>query len=238
MTAFKTSRSFENRPSSVAAWLRQGEIEAASIETEHWNADGFLESLGSVRSLTPAKGPGQFIPKLQEVCARNGVAVVIIRSPSGCRASGATRFVGPTKAILQLSFRYLTDDHFWFTFFHEAGHLLLHGNQRFFASVLGDTKPWILEGLSQDGAGDAEEEEANQFASSVLIPDRLRPELMALRANQRAIMRFAVRLGISPGMVVGQMQHQGQISFDQMNYLKRRFMWESGVSFQPRNRTN
>ena len=238
MTAFRTSRSFDNRPTSVAAWLRQGEIEAGRIECENWNPEGFLESLGSLRTLTKQKDPSRFIPIIQEVCAGNGVAVVIVRSPGGCRASGATRFVGPGKSVLQLSFRYLTDDHFWFTFFHEAGHLVLHGNQRFFASVLGEARPWILEGLSGDGTEETEEEEANQFASSILIPDQLQPELMALEANQRDIVRFARRSGISPGIVVGQMQHRGRIPFDQMNQLKRRFAWEGDIAFQPRNGRN
>jgi hypothetical protein len=30
----------------------------------------------------------------------------------------------PRHAVM--SFRYLTDDHFWFTLFHEIGHLILH----------------------------------------------------------------------------------------------------------------
>ena len=237
MTAFRTSRSFDNRPASVAAWLRQGELEADSIECDRWNPEGFLECLDSVRPLTHQKDPKRFIRELQKKCAENGVAVVIVRSPAGCRASGATRFVGPSKAILQLSFRYLTDDHFWFTFFHEAGHLVLHGNQRLFASVLREARPWILEGLSASGASDVEEEEANQFAAATLIPADLEPQLMALGANRRDILRFAHRSGVSPGVVVGQLQHRGQITFEQMNYLKRRYAWEEAVSYQPRNAT-
>lgn len=235
MTAFRTSRSFDNRPASVAAWLRQGELEADGIECNRWNPEGFLGSLDSVRQLTQQKDPKRFIPELQEKCAENGVAVVIVRSPAGCRASGATRFVGPYKAILQLSFRYLTDDHFWFTFFHEAGHLILHGNQRLFSSVLGKARPWILEGLSASGASDVEEQEANQFASSTLIPAELERQLMALGANRRDILRFAHRSGVSPGIVVGQLQHRGWVTFEQMNSLKRRYVWEEGVSYQPRN---
>ena len=238
MTAFRTSRSFDNRPASVAAWLRQGELEAEGIECDRWNPESFLESLEYLRPLTQQKNPKRFIPELQEKCAANGVAVVIVRSPAGCRASGATRFVNPSKAILQLSFRYLTDDQFWFTFFHEAGHLVLHGNQRLFSSVLGEARPWILEGLSASGASDVEEEEANQFAASTLIPAAFELQLMALGANRRDILRFAHRSGVSPGVVVGQLQHRGRITFEQMNSLKRRYVWEEGVSYQPRNASN
>ncbi|MFX9089566.1 ImmA/IrrE family metallo-endopeptidase, partial [Acinetobacter baumannii] len=37
----------------------------------------------------------------------------------------------PEKAMVLLSFRHLSDDHFWFTLFHEFAHLLLHNNQTF-----------------------------------------------------------------------------------------------------------
>ena len=238
MPAFKTSRSYDNRPTSVAAWLRQGEVEAETIECQPWDSDRFRESLSSIRSLTRQKDPNSFLPKLQESCAANGVAMVIVRSPNGCRASGATRFIRPEKAILQLSFRYLTDDHFWFSFFHEAGHLILHGQQRYFASALGAGRPWILEGLPESRALDTEEEEADRFASTVLIPEEQCHQLMKMRADQRRIIRSALQLGISPGIVVGQLQHLGLIAFDQMNGLKRRFVWEESISSQPRNGLN
>ena len=91
-----------------------------------------LRSATAIKALTWKKSPDIFIPKLRELCAECGVALVIVRAPTGCRASGATRFLSESKALLLLSFRYLSDDHFWFTFFHEAGHLLLHGKKALF----------------------------------------------------------------------------------------------------------
>lgn len=130
--AFRTSPSFDSHPGAVAAWLRQGEIEAEAIECDPWDAEQFQDSLVLIRSLTRQKDPSKFIPELRQICAKNGVAVVVVRAPKGCRASGAARFVSPGKGLIQLSFRYLTDNHFWFTFFHEAGHLILHGDTRLF----------------------------------------------------------------------------------------------------------
>jgi HTH-type transcriptional regulator/antitoxin HigA len=132
MVAFRTSRSFDSRPAAVTAWLRRGEIEGEAIECNPWEPRRFQDSLDSIRSLTRNRHPDRFIPKLRELCAAAGVAIAIVRAPSGCRASGATRFLSPSKALLQLSFRFLRDDHFWFSFFHEAGHLLLHGDKGFF----------------------------------------------------------------------------------------------------------
>lgn len=213
MTAFRTSPSFDSRPAAVAAWLRQGEIEAEAINCRSWDAAHFRDSLVRVRSLTRYKDPGRFIPALQEHCADCGVAVVIVRAPSGCRASGATRFLARDKALLQLSFRYLTDDHFWFTFFHESGHLLLHKRDGVF-----------LEGVAVTSS--TEEEEANEFAARTLIPPEFLPELMKLSADAQRVIRFAVKIGISPGIIVGQLQHLGRLKRNQLNRLKRRFSWE------------
>lgn len=224
MAAFRTSPSFDSRPASVAAWLRQGEIEAERIACRPWDPKGFQESLSYVRSLTRMKDPARFIPELQNCCAKNGVAVAIVRTPSGCRASGGVRFLSRNKALLQLSFRYLTDDHFWFTFFHEAGHLLLHGERYFFLETLHGEKCWLLEGV--EALSISEEQEANEFAARTLIPSEFQAELSHLPLNWRAVTRFAVRTGVSPGIVVGQLQHLGIIGYDQLNSLKRRYRWE------------
>ena len=156
MVAFRTSPSFDSRPAAVAAWIRQGEIEGGAIACRPWDAKRFEDSLSTIRSLTRKKDPNLFIPELQGYCAESGVAVAVVRAPNGCRASGATRFVSPDKALLLLSFRYLTNDHFWFTFFHEAGHLVLH-----------DEDILCLEG--DDTSSIYEEQEANEFAASTLV---------------------------------------------------------------------
>ena len=224
MAVFRTSQSFDSRAAPVAAWLRQGEIQADNIECEPWDSLKFRESLPHLRQLTRQKDPAKFIPQLQKVCSECGVAVVIVRCPSGCRASGATRFISSNKAVLQLSFRYLTDDHFWFTFFHEAGHLLLHSETSFFPRVLGESGEWIVEGLESPESD--KEKEANQFAAHTLVPQSFEQQLMTLHIETRSIIRFAHRLGISPGIVVGQLQHRERIGYNQFNDLKRRFKWE------------
>lgn len=212
-TAFRTSQSFKSQLGAVAAWLRAGELEAAEIDCEPWDRDGFHETLSKVRALTRLKDPYRFAPKLRELCARAGVAIAVVRAPNGCRASGATRFVTPKRAILQLSFRYLMDDQFWFTFFHEAGHLLLHGPGKFFLE-------------ESDAPVTAQETEASDFASRTLIPADEEAEMLRLTATSKAVIRFATRIGIAPGIVVGQLQHRGRLRPDYLNGLKRRFEWD------------
>jgi HTH-type transcriptional regulator / antitoxin HigA len=212
MVAFRTSPSFDSRPAAVAAWLRQGEIASEAIRCSPWDAKRFEESLSRIRPLTRQKDPSQFILELRKICAACGVAVVVVRAPNGCRASGATRFLSRDKALLLLSFRHLSDDQFWFSFFHEGAHLLLHGDKTLF-----------LEGV--EASPTAQEVEANEFAGRVLVPSEFRALMLNLPAHSREVIRFARRLNISPGIIVGQLQHYGRIKRDQLNGLKRRFRW-------------
>ena len=213
ITAFRTSPSFKSQPAAVAAWLKEGEQKSAALDCAPWKAAKFRNDLPSLRLMTRIKDPRVFLPELRERCRTCGVAVVIARAPSGCRASGATRFLSPQKAMILLSFRYLSDDQFWFTFFHEAGHLLLHNTDSLF-----------LEGVAT--GSDQHELEANAFSERILIPDSYQASFSNLKPGLRSIAVFAKELGISPGIVVGQLQHFGRIRRSHFNGLKVRFDWE------------
>lgn len=211
---FRTSEAFDNQPAAVATWIRMGEIQASKIHCEPWDAKAFTEALTKIRFLTRQKDPQVFIPKLIEICSACGVAVAIARTPTGCSASGATKFINTNQALLLLSFRHLSDDQFWFTFFHEAGHLLLHGKEAVFIEE------------KQTDLWDEREKEANEFSAEVLIPNAYRYELSRIPLSKRGIVSFSMKVGVSPGIVIGQMQFYGRIKFNQLNSYKRRYKWE------------
>ncbi|MFX1682198.1 ImmA/IrrE family metallo-endopeptidase [Mitsuaria sp. CC2] len=213
LTAYRTSPVFGMQAAAAAAWLRQGELAAAHMQSEPWSREHFERLLPDLKSLTRVERPSDFIPQLQQKCARCGVAVVLIRAPKGCPASGATR-VRNGQAILQLSARYLRDDSFWFTFFHEAAHLILHEDRLF------------LEWSEDQQLDQREEIEANEFAERFLIPPSQEAALRSLPHEYKSIMRFARNLSISPGIVVGQLQHRGLVPREKLNFLKKRYTWE------------
>lgn len=212
--AFRTSKAYPASALATAAWLRQGELLSKRIDSSTWNPGLFLNALSEVRRLTLVPDPREFVPKLQRICAAAGVSVVIVKAPSGCRASGATYFTEPTKAVLMLSGRYLTDDHFWFSFFHEAGHLLLHWK-------VGSP---ILETVEDQSS--EREHEANQFAADMLLPKEYQDRLPEIRGNLRGIVRLAREAGISRGIIVGQLQHRGLVKQGHFNHLKIRYNWK------------
>lgn len=197
---------------AVSVWLRRGEIEAAAMTCAPFDRSRFRQALDEIRPLTGAN-PEVFIPKIQALCAQAGVAVVFVASLPKTAVSGATRWVSPSKALIQLSLRYKTDDHFWFTFFHEAGHILLHGKKDFF-----------LEGIN--GLDSDKEMEANEFAENELIPKKsLNAFLQEHRLTKENIKKFAQTINIAPGIVVGQLQHKAMLPMSHGNDLKQRFHW-------------
>lgn len=211
-TRFRTSDSFESKDSAVSLWLRAAELEAELAATKPWDPERLREELPKIKRLSLIRQPARLLPKLRSALASVGVAVVILRAPQGCHASGASRFLNREKAMVLLSLRHKSDDHFWFTLLHEIGHLLLHGDQTFIDE----------EGMPEDKL----EKEANEFARECLIPSSFEEEFESLLANRNAVLRFSVALGISPGIVVGQMQHRNMIGYNALAYLKRRFKWE------------
>jgi len=208
--SFRTSPTFKSEPGAVLTWLRHGEIKSAEITCRPWDVASFERALILARRLTRIKQPRVFVPVLRRLCADHGVALVFSRTPAGCHASGTIRFLTKHKAMILLSFRHLSDDHFWFTFFHEAGHLVLHSDRPFFI---------------EDGSEVSlkEEHEANLFAQNILVPPEARAEFLSLKPNRDSIMKFAIKIGVSRGIVVGQLQHQGKLKRDQLNFLKRRY---------------
>lgn len=213
--AYRRSQVFESNPGAVAAWLCQGERLAADIECAPYDEAGFKRALVEARAATTAS-PDVFCPDLVRSCAAVGVAVVFVPQVGKTRVSGATRWLAKDKALIQLSLRYKTNDHLWFSFFHEAAHILKHGKRDVFIEAISGT------------SDDPREKEADQFASDLLIPpaelDRFRDEHRRITAQ--AVTSFADSLGIAPGIIVGRLQHDDVVPWGtSLNALKVSFEW-------------
>ena len=202
---------------ATSVWLRQAEIEAARLSCVPWDRDAFESSLADLRPLTRISDPKRFAPALVSRCAAAGVAVVVLRAPAGCPTNGVARYLAPGRPHIALSARYLSDDHFWFTFFHEVGHLLLHDPQVVYVDE-------IDQRVGRPASN--EEREADDFATNVLVPAPVRERLLWRRPTPAQLHQLANEAGISSGILVGQLQHAGVIGFDSvLNRLKRRYQW-------------
>jgi hypothetical protein len=157
--SFRISLARTSSPHAISAWLRKGEIQASTLELAGFDRKMFREALPGIKELAFLM-PEDFARQLQDRCAACGVAVVCTPSLPKAPISGAARWFH-SKPIIQLPGRFKTDGHFWFTFFHEAAHILLHGKKDIFLEQVAGAEP------------DREkEQEASAFAARVLPPDR------------------------------------------------------------------
>lgn len=212
--AYRKSRAFESKPGAVAAWLRKGELVAQQIRCEDYDSNRFRAALSSIRSMT-AKPPEDFCQMMELECAQAGVALAFVHELPGAPVFGATQWLGPDKALIQLTIRHKRDDHFWFSFFHEAGHILLHGKRDIF--------------IEAKNVDNQQEREADALASNLLIPPAEFARFICENRSFTAatIRKFALQIGIAPGIVVGRLQHDGLLSYRSCNELKRRLEWTS-----------
>lgn len=194
-------------PAKVATWLRMGELSADMLECEPYDPIHFRKALAQIRKLT-VESAAHWQKKLIELCAAAGVAVVFVREISGAGVSGVTKWLTKDKALIQVSLKYKTDDELWFTFFHDAAHILLHGKKDVFIHEV------------QDSDRDAERE-ANVFSRDILIPKSHADRLPYLKTKSR-IYAFAQEIGIAPGLVVGRLQRDNFVSHRFCNDLKVR----------------
>lgn len=224
IASFRLAKTFDSCIEDIAAWLRRGEILAHDIYCEPYDEKAFIDILKSeIRGLT-LQSPSEFLPKLIDLCASVGIAVAFVPQLPNAKVSGATRWLSPDKALIQLSLRYKTDDHLWFTFFHEAAHIVLHGKRDIY-----------LESTNNKLETKEKENESDLFAANILIPpEDLKDFLNTIPINRypskQQILDFSKEIGIAPSIVVGRLQHdqlpkENPLPFSHYNGLKIRFDW-------------
>ncbi|MFA7242783.1 MAG: ImmA/IrrE family metallo-endopeptidase [Sulfuricellaceae bacterium] len=216
VAAYRAAGTLTRTPAAVSAWLRQGEREAEKLRCEKFNRARFEAALQEIRTLTAEHSPKKFLPDLVRQCAQAGVAVVLAPAPKGCPVSGATKWLSADKALIMLSLRGKSDDKLWFTFFHEAGHLLKHGKRLTFLDILGE-----------DGLNPEEEAQANSFARDFLInAANYRKFCASGQFTEAAVSAFARQEGVSPGIVVGRLQFDQRLGWNRLNQLKVTYRWD------------
>ena len=208
--AFRKSKQATATDGRLAAWLQIAELEAEQANVAKFNKARFAAASSQIRSLT-TEPPETFVPVIKDLCREAGVVFCLVPEIQGAKISGAAKWLTPSKAMIAINLRGKKSDLFWFTFFHEAGH------------ILNDSKKEAYVDVSY--SDDPRENSANQFARQTLIPTKYDDDLSLLR-NERQVREFAAGIGIAPGIVVGRLQHEGVILYSQLNHLKSTFQWK------------
>jgi HTH-type transcriptional regulator / antitoxin HigA len=206
--AARRSACFESLPGPASAWIRLGELQAYGQTCKPFSKSRFRDSLARCRRLT-REPPAVSLPKLTALCASCGVALALVKEMKKVPWNGATKWLAPGKVMVLLNLRGKSEDKFWFSFFHEAGH------------VLHDSKKDLL--INDGSQEDPRETRANQFAAETLIPVRDEARIRAARSAAE-ITAIADELGVSPGIVAGRYQFLTQ-QWGWFKDLIRRLEW-------------
>jgi len=205
--AFRISLKHTRDPFALSVWLRKGELEASTIEAPIYSETKFRELLPDIKSLA-AEQPEDFFQQLQEICLAAGVKVVHVPPLPKAPVTGATRWIND-HPLIQLSGRGRRNDIFWFSFFHEAGHILHHGKKEIF-----------LEDIEYDDKDMIKEEEADAFAVKWTFSEGEERELkQMLPLTEQEFIQYAARINTHPSLIIGRLQHNKDIPY----YFDTRF---------------
>lgn len=197
---FRKSSIHQTTLGSIAAWLRIGEIELHKMGLKEFSKEAFKECFTEIFMII-RRHPEDFAERLQNICKNVGLAVVYTPCLPKAPVNGAARWVGGNP-LIQLTDRHKTNDQFWFSFFHEAGHILLHGKKEVFIEE--------FEGFTCDMQ---RELEANDFAADQLLPTEFINDLPDERISEADIKNVARKYGTHPGIVIGRLRYLNKIKF-------------------------
>lgn len=207
--AARRSHCFETIPEIASAWIRMGEVNAISIDCIKYDKEIFKNALSKIRKLTTTE-PDKFLPKIVELCRESGIAVTIIPKMIKVPWNGASKWLSPEKGLIILNIRGKAEDKFWFSFFHEASH------------ILNDSKKGLY---IADGSDDPIEIKADKFAANLLIPKKYN-EMIEKISSEEEFINLADKLEISVGIVVGRFQFLTN-QWNKFNYLIKSFQWNN-----------
>ena len=203
------------------AWVQTAINIGSSIDVEPYDKKKLSASIPDIRSMT-VQNPKQFYPRLKELLASCGVALVLLPNLKNCGVNGAVKWLGKDKVILAMNDRRKYADTFWFALFHELGHVL---QQRIKVLLVSEKNK---AGLETDDLIRKLETEADTFSKNTLIPQDKYSEFVADNTSGftvESIKTFAERIGILPGIVVGRLQQDQHLAYQtNLNSLKVKYV--------------
>jgi HTH-type transcriptional regulator/antitoxin HigA len=187
------------------AWVFRASQLASVLNVRRFDPRDFASSLSSLHAL--ASSPEK-VSQIPPVLAELGVRFVIVESLPRTAIDGAMFWLTDTEPVIAMSMRFERIDYFWHTLAHEISHVK-HGDAH---SVDLDMASETSSNLTPNEVEGRADREAAEF----LIPrDKLHSFVLRTRPyySKERISQFALRMGVHPGIVVGQLQHRKHIPY-------------------------
>lgn len=215
--AFRVSNHNNISHEAIATWIQVARIKAQAIQTESFDKKRLKENLSELKSLMNYDSINKSIKELQQLLNSCGVALVLLPHFKKTQVNGATFWLDNDKAVIVMSLRGSLSDVFWFSLFHEIGHIMLHPKREFF-----------LEDGYNDPKLEAQEIEADEFASQLLISEKDFDKFVSIGIfSITSVRSFAEEQGIKPSIIVGRLMRYKHIAYNdyKLSKLRDRYKW-------------
>lgn len=192
------------------AWLYRAVHLATAVDAKKFTPAKLNTVLDNLRLLLPNPQDIRMVPK---ILSESGIKFMVIEPLPQSKVDGVTFWIKDSP-VIALSLRYDRIDWFWHTLGHElAGHVK-NGDGRNAQAIID------LDLLGQQGNTDRPkyEIEADKNAVSFLIPQDELDDFVARVSplyTPARIIGFANKIHVHPGIVVGQLQHRGELNYSQ-----------------------
>jgi HTH-type transcriptional regulator/antitoxin HigA len=135
----------------------------------------------------------------QVLLKTHGIVLIMERNVPGMEVDGAA-FLVESIPVIGLTLRRDALDNFWFTLMHEVAHVILHYRTGLASGFFDDVERIEV---------DEFEDEANKFASDLLVPEELWSRSPArIAKNSAPIENLAKQLSIAPAIIYGRIRHE------------------------------
>ncbi|AQV14969.1 ImmA/IrrE family metallo-endopeptidase [Acinetobacter pittii] len=213
---FKNIGKYSSSELNIATLVRKAELEARKqLISKQWDKALFLEKLQEIKKLSKVRKFNDFKLELQNICNQCGVAFIVLDTLNKSPIRGISKFINNHTGLIIITTKYNQDDIFWQTFFHEAGHLVLHSKEMVFADQGDPAEKVTTEEL--------ETQADNFMLSQILYPytnedviGMFNKKLMYSSKEQswRNICQIARQINISPSLLTGILKLQKIIPYN------------------------
>jgi HTH-type transcriptional regulator / antitoxin HigA len=195
---------------SQNAWLFRANQLARAVQAKTFSDQSFKNGLDLLRKLLTSAVEVRHVPR---ILAEAGIRFVVLEQIPQSRIDGVTFWLDSRSPVIVLSLRYDRIDWFWYTLAHELSHVKQRDGLKtnvitLDTDLVGDDTQLRLKQRTDS------EKQADLFAEEFLVPqselDNFILRVQPLYGKTK-IVNFAHRIGVHPGIVVGQLQFRNEI---------------------------
>lgn len=209
--AYRAQVSDKIDPFVLFAWEKLCEVQTNAAKVERpLDLEVLKLRIPDMKSIMD-EDPNEIIKKLTAIFDECGISFKVVRNFKGAPVQGFIKKTHDGKLLLGMTIRQHFADIFWFTLFHEIGHILN-----------GDIKNKFID---FDNYESEVERKADYFARNTLIPDSLFEEFCSKKdLSEASIKDFSAECGVPSFILVGRLQKEGHLDWN-MSRLKPRYVW-------------